>query len=117
MLPRYLSFWYASMTYKSLCWWNHAALSNLCDLAMLGQCGGTSSCSMHVFMLLLMLAPFSSAQLSRDEKQQILDLHNNHRASVNAAGMKRLVRTNCISEWLPRFVCIQLLTTAEVKML
>ncbi len=44
-------------------------------------------------MLLLLLAVSCSAQLSRDEKQQILDLHNYNRASVNAAGMRRLVRT------------------------
>ena len=50
--------------------------------------------SMILCVLMLLVAVSCRAQLSRDEKQQILDLHNHYRASVNAAGMMRLVSRN-----------------------
>ncbi len=54
------------------------------------QCVG--GWSMNLLVLLLLAVSFCSAQLTRDEKQQILDLHNYYRASVSAAGMRRMVR-------------------------
>jgi hypothetical protein len=33
----------------------------------------------------------AAAQLSMEDKQILLDLHNYHRASVNAANMRRVV--------------------------
>lgn len=46
-----------------------------------------------VVVLLVGLPPrqFAVAQLSREDKQLLLDVHNYHRASVNAADMSRTV--------------------------
>ena len=61
----------------------------------MAQCAGCSAQSWHMMVHLLFLLLLSvsscSAQLSRDEKQLILDLHNYYRASSNAAGMRRMV--------------------------
>ena len=42
--------------------------------------------------LLCTVLVLTTAQLSREDKQLLLDIHNFHRASVNAANMRRLVR-------------------------
>lgn len=47
-------------------------------------------------MLLFILPPHHSAvaQLSHEDKQLLLDVHNYHRAAVNAANMRQIVSIN-----------------------
>ena len=63
------------------------------DRVMAGQRAGFTAASWQYLLFLLLLSVAScSAQLRRDEKQLLLDLHNYYRASSNAAGMRRMVR-------------------------
>ena len=55
---------------------------------MVHHCGG-----LQLLVLLGSVCVLAIAQLSREERQLFLDLHNYHRASVNAANMRRLVST------------------------
>ena len=58
----------------------------------MGLFNGGFHCSLSLLVIIFTVS--CAAQLTRDEKQEILDRHNYYRASVDAAGMRRLVRGN-----------------------
>ena len=47
-----------------------------------------------ILLFELPLQNSADAQLSREDKQLLLDVHNYHRAAVNAANMKQIVSIN-----------------------
>ena len=62
-----------------------------CYVAMCWCGGGFGSKMKACILMVLLLAVSCRAQLTRDEKQLILDLHNYYRATASAANMQRLV--------------------------
>ena len=47
--------------------------------------------------LLSGISQFAVAELSFEDKQLLLDVHNYYRASVNAADMNQIVSCNCVA--------------------